>query len=765
VRLFARPSLLALILPGFLAAAARAAAQEPAWLTTWRSLPVAGSGLQAFQGDPLVDPVDRRTGLFRNEGSPRTLILDNGLIRRTWVLEPDAACIALDLQAPVRSAATVLRAVRPEAELRVNGQEIRAGGLLGQPNHAWFDPAWLAEMRADPEAMRFSGFEILGPPGERLPWPRVRHHAPDVAWPPPGLHLRLDFEPRPGAASTPPGLQLAVHYEMYDGLPLMAKWLEVRNKGGETLEIDHWTVEILAVVESSNPVETREGVPLPAPDLLHVETDYAFGGFQAGQAMRHSVHWVPDPEYLTQVNYLRRTPCLLRVEPVRGPDRLLEPGERLQSFRAFELVQDSRERERRGLWQRRMYRALAPWVTENPLILHVVSVDPEVVRRAIDQAAECGFEMLSLSFGSGLNMEDVSPANLRRFRELADYARERGIELGGYSLLSSRRIGNGQDVVPPPGERPTHGSCPALTSEWGQDYFRRLRTFFRETGFRQFTHDGSYPGDFDLTPRPPLQRGLEDSQWAQWQVITSFYRDLRAAGVYLRVPDYYFFNGSNECGMGYRETNWSLPRDQQVLHTRQNIYDGTWEKTPSMGWMFVPLTQYHGGGAAATIEPLDEHLDHYRRMLQSNLAFGVQAVYRGHRLYDTPRVRDMVREQVAWFKEHRDILESDLLHGRRADGRNLDWMLHVNPRLEKRAMLVVFNPQARVLSGTLDLDLSLAGLWRDALLEDPSGPLGARSLDCGRLRLPVRVPARGMTWVLFRAPAREGRETSPSGEG
>ena len=30
-----------------------------------------------------------------------------------------------------------------------------------------------------------------------------------------------------------------------------------------------------------------------------------------------------------------------------------------------------------------------------------------------------------------------------------------------------------------------------------------------------------------------------------------------------------------------------------------------WTKAPSLGWMFVPLTQYHGGGTAATIEPLE----------------------------------------------------------------------------------------------------------------------------------------------------------------
>ena len=40
---------------------------------------------------------------------------------------------------------------------------------------------------------------------------------------------------------------------------------------------------------------------------------------------------------------------------------------------------------------------------------------------------------------------------------------------------------------------------------------------------------------------------------------------------------------------------------EQEIIERQNMYDGTWTKTQSMGWMFVPLSQYHGGGAAATV--------------------------------------------------------------------------------------------------------------------------------------------------------------------
>lgn len=705
--------------------------------------------LAPFDGDWLVHDVDRGARAYtRADG--KELVLTNGIVQRVWRLTPTAACVALD---ELRTGRSLLRAVRPEARVVIDGESHDIGGLVGQPNHAYLLPRWVDQMKAPESAFRFVGFEV-GKPVERLRWKRVRHHAPGATWPPKGIRLRLDFTgaPRdPGRDRSSGRVKISVHYELYDGVPVFVKWITIENDTSAAIEVDRLTPEILAVVEHSNPVEYREGVPLPIPTSLHVETDYAMGGFSHRNANRWVVHWRPDPQFGTQVNWAKKMPCLLEVEPTRGPHVLVNPGDRLDSFRVFELVQDSDDRERRALALRRMYRIVAPWVTENPLILHVVTVDGTIVRRAIDQAAECGFEMVSLSFGSGLNMENDHPDNHARFRRLADHAKEKGIHLGGYSLLSSRRIGPETDVKSPPGEKPTHGACPALTSEWGQAYLRKLRRFFDQTGFLQFTHDGSYPGDFDVTPRPPLQRGLDDSQWAQWRAITATYRWMRARGVYLRIPDYYFLQGGNECGMGYREVNWSLPRAQQVIHTRQNIYDGTWEKTPSMGWMFVPLTQYHGGGAAATIEPLDRHIDHYRRMIDSNLSFGVQAVYRGHRLYDTPRVRDMVKERVAWFKRHRDILESDLIHGRRADGRDVDWMLHVNPRLAEKGMLVVHNPLPDEVVKTLRVNVYYTGLHERLRAVGPDGE--SRVLEVERdftVRIPVRVPGGGMAAYVFR---------------
>ena len=88
--------------------------------------------------------------------------------------------------------------------------------------------------------------------------------------------------------------------------------------------------------------------------------------------------------------------------------------------------------------------------------------------------------------------------------------------------------------------------------------------------------------------------------------ITDLYRWMCENGIYINVPDFYFLNGSTKTGIGYREANWSLPRDRQIIHARQLNYDGTWDRMASACWSFVPLVEYQGGGEAATLEPLKD---------------------------------------------------------------------------------------------------------------------------------------------------------------
>lgn len=707
-------------------------------------MPLAAGGVDARR-DWLIDDSGFAAHADRSADG-REIVLENGLVRRRFRLEPNGATVGFDNLMPGES---LLRAVKPEAVVVVDDRRIEVGGLTGQPDHAYLTPAWIDALTGRDGALRYVGCEV-GKIAERFAWKRVRHCAPDAKWPPEGVHLRMDYAAADGkksnGESTSP-IRVSVHYQLYDGIPLFCKWLTIRNVSDKSVTIDSYTSELLAVPESpmTRPRSSARGTPMS----MHVETDYALIAGNENKCM-HTVHWTSDPEFKTQVDYGRNTRCLLEVRPEMGPAATLEPGESFDTFRVFELVYDSTELERRGLSLRRMYRTIAPWCTENPLMLHLRFADRESVMRAIDQCAEVGFEMAILSFGSGFDIENESTEYLAEMKEYADYATQKGVEIGGYSLLASREIGPDDDVVMPDGKKPIFGHSPCLCSQWGQGYFRKLKQFYNKTGFALLEHDGSYPGDVCASTKHPGHAGLADSRWKQWKVISGFYEWCRANGIYLNVPDWYYLAGSNKFMMGYRETNWSLPRAQQLIHTRQNIYDGTWQKTPSMGWMFVPLSEYQGGGEAATIEPLHDHLDHYRRMVESNLAFGVQACYRGPRLYDTEETRDMLAGQVAWFKKYRDILESDVIHGRRADGRQIDWMLHVNPKLKCKGMLVAFNPLDAPARDTLRVNLYYTGLTDVAHLRRDGGAAEEFRLDrefC--IEVPIELPAFGFGWVAI----------------
>lgn len=695
----------------------------------------------AIAGTPdwLVEPSSFRAMVADDRGR-HELVLTNGLARRVIRLSPAAATVAIE---DLTTGEHLLRAVGPEARVELDGKPFAVGGLVGQPVKNYLKDEWLATLRPDPSAYRFVAWSE-GPIEARFAWKRHPEWlSRDLPWPPPGRHLRMTYAP-----PAPDLPEVEVHYEIYDGLPLFSKWLVVRNTTGRNVRVSGFTAEELRLAEPESAVDDTPDQERPN---IVVETDYAFMAMNGAHAARQSVSLVSDPDYPTQVNYERTTRCLLRAAPPIGPDQRVAPGGTFESFRVFELLPGSTDRERRGLAVRRMYRTLAPWSSENPLMFHVRSARPDDLRAAIAQAADVGFELLIMTFGSGFRFESRDPAYRAEYRQLVGEARARGLALGGYSLLASRGAATPADNTR--GSPARFGVMPCLGARWGIDYLAGLRSFIGEAGLGVLEHDGSYPGDRCAATDHPGHAGLADSQWAQWRAITDFYKWCRSEGVFLNVPDWYFLAGSNKTGMGYRESNWSLPRAEQEIIERQNIYDGTWTKTPSMGWMFVPLTEYHGGGPAATIEPLDANRDHYEARLADLLGAGVQACYRGPRLYDTDATRAVVKRWVDFYKAHRRILDGDLIHLRRANGRDWDGWLHVDPQGDERALAFLYNPLAEPIEREIRFPLHYAGLSGRARASIDGGPATAVDLDAsGSSALKVTIPARGRTWVLFRSP-------------
>ena len=535
-----------------------------------------------------------------------------------------------------------------------------------------------------------------------------------------------------------------VHYEIYDGIPLFSKWLVIHNTGGKTIRVNRFTAEELRLAE----VETATNfAPSHEHPNIYVETDYTFGDMSCYNA-NPAVKLAADPAYPTQMNYPCKTPCLLTASPPEmGPDTDVTPGTSFESFRVFDLLLDSSERERRTLAQRRMYRTVAPWTAQNPFMFHKLGSDPKTVRDAIDQAAEVGFDMVIMSFGSGFNFESRDEKYMAQYKELADYGKSRGIALGGYSLLASRGAGTAADNTR--GQPAMYGVMPCLGTRWGRDYLAQIQNMCAKTGFTVFENDGSYPGDRCAAKDHPFHRGLEDSQWVQWRAITGLYQWCTANGVYLNIPDWYFLAGSTKTAMHYRESNYGLPRDEQVLVERQNMFDGTWNKTASMGWMLIPLSSYNGGGES-TIEPLDQHRDHYNERFADLIGYGAQACYRGPRLFDSEATKAIVKKWTSFYKSHREVLDGDIIHLRRPNGQDWDGIVHVNPQGKEKAMAFFYNPLAEDITREIRIPLYYAGLAGSARASIGGATAQIMPLDSmGTATIQITIPAHSHQWVLF----------------
>ena len=634
---------------------------------------------------------------------------------------------------------SILRAVSHEGVVTIDGKTYTIGGLSNQPEYAYTLMKWVDQLVVTPNAFIIDDFQVK-PIEDRLAWKRVRWASNDKM--PTGKELVFTLKKDK--------IVIKVHHALYDGLPTLSKWIEIINEGDLIVQLNSFKLEQLNMVEGENLVNVPKHFEKPN---IHIETDYAFGSMQQKTSDKTTV-WKTDPRYTSQTNYPLQLPCILEIKPPLGPDTGIPSGKSLTTFRVWETPFDSFDKERKGLFLRKMYRTISPWTTENPIFLHLTSTDPEKIKEAVNQCAEVGYEMIILSFGSGLNMEKESEEYYQKFKELREYANSKGIQLGGYSLLSSRWISDEVDVInPETGKRGgmIFGSAPCLSSDWGYEYFRKIKTFFEKTGMQVFENDGSYPGNVCASTTHAHHNGLGDSQWKQYAQIQGLYKWMRSEGIYMNVPDFYLNSGTNKTGIGYREVNWSLPRDRQLVLGRSNIYDGLWKSIPSMVWTFVPLTQYHGGGAAATMEPLNEHLVDYENHMMQNYGSGVQACYRGPRLYDTPKTKAVVKKTIDWYKKFRDILNSDIVHLRRPSGKDWDGFMHLNPNLKEKGLVMVFNPTDTLMERTIKLPLYYSGLTKTATVREKEGIAKMYTLTRDyNIDISVSIPANSYTWLVIK---------------
>lgn len=194
--------------------------------------------------DWLVDKISDPTTITITPAG--TLLLSNTLISREFLIEPDFATI--DFRDLHTTNSSLLRCVKPEAIIALDGFEYNIGGVKPNTQCAYFNRTDFERNKAlDTMAFHFSNYEVSTPKAPFAYTPK-RSAPTDIQWPPKGIHLRVYFKAPYFAPLAHKYVTVVVNYEMYDGIPLLSKWLDVIDVSGRgDIEMSFRSVEVLAV--------------------------------------------------------------------------------------------------------------------------------------------------------------------------------------------------------------------------------------------------------------------------------------------------------------------------------------------------------------------------------------------------------------------------------------------------------------------------------------------------------------------------------------
>ena len=335
--------------------------------------------------------------------------------------------------------AQLLRATSPEAVVTLDGVEYNVGGLDGQTEFSFLNTSLLRNFTPAAGAFVFRPpYRLNTSTQKRYEWtPGARHSDASAQWPPLGLSLELDFVAPDDAPAAHQDVTITVVYEMYTGIPVLSKWVRIASNGTTAVTVDALTTEYLFPNEEAMSYwatqKAGQSTGGTTTGRIHMSSEMSRGGdttvlqsdARCGTCVQGNGLQVLNSSY-----------------PV-GPGTQIGAsgfhGSVWESFHTYLLVHDTDDIERQGLGIRKMYRTLSPQVTENPIFMHLTDASPAGIRSAVDQCNASGFEMIILSFGTALNMESKDEAYIKSVAESVEYAHSKGIEIGGYNLMSSSR--------------------------------------------------------------------------------------------------------------------------------------------------------------------------------------------------------------------------------------------------------------------------------------------------------------------------------------
>ena len=276
-----------------------------------------------------------------------------------------------------------------------------------------------------------------------------------------------------------------VHYEIYDGLPALRKWVEVRQGAASpALVVDDLVIEQFRapnfVPEQMSVLLIQPNNPTPADDQVVPSPSQSFPG-------RTQQLWYTDPlwdqggDAELHVPYSYYTRLSVGYDGA-GPGAVLAPGAAFESVSVRLIYHDSGAWERKGLGVRRVQAALAPQMLDNPTRYMITDIASNAsFQLAIDQAAAAGFELVIVGYGAagycGMCPGQLNdPQWVAWFKSNVDYARAKGVAVSAYTLMQVRAGGAPAPSLAPSSLTPPLTRPPPLGPPSPQKLRARART-------------------------------------------------------------------------------------------------------------------------------------------------------------------------------------------------------------------------------------------------------------------------------------------------
>ena len=153
------------------------------------------------------------------------LMLSNGIISREFALQPGFSTVDIYCHYKNQS---ILRTTNAEASITLDYIPYAIGGFINKGQKAYINRTeFESSTKHDPHSFQYISHTTFEP---KAPYPYVpaRGIEEKVVWPQVGIHLSIEFQAPATALPEHKDVKVFIHYEMYDGLPVMIKWLEVR---------------------------------------------------------------------------------------------------------------------------------------------------------------------------------------------------------------------------------------------------------------------------------------------------------------------------------------------------------------------------------------------------------------------------------------------------------------------------------------------------------------------------------------------------------